>query len=253
MQPLYSVDHETRHSTNNAEVQHDTTESTENSPLLRFPEHQTPRNPLTTVIVSLLLLVLIAGVIIGIYLLVLQNASENVLPPVVVPLQLVSRSQWDQSNNTQANRNFFPYKLKEAIVVQTYTPECVNTETCVRLLQDMQANATASKNIMPYNFLISSNGQAYEALGWQMSSPMLTQKQSEVLVLAFIGNFSNVPPSKLQMQEAKIFFEESVSHQYMDTSYSILGKNVNDTPPFLCQSLKEFPEWRNEFLDNKKI
>lgn len=49
----------------------------ENTPLLhRFPQnHVANKNPITTVIVSLLLIVLIAGVIIGIYLLILQSNS----------------------------------------------------------------------------------------------------------------------------------------------------------------------------------
>lgn len=71
------TDHETRHNTNHTEEEPPTpVTSEENTPLLhRFPHAGSERNPVTTVIVSLLLVILIGGVIIGIYLLILQNDS----------------------------------------------------------------------------------------------------------------------------------------------------------------------------------
>lgn len=69
------TEHESRHNTNHTEEEN-VGISSENTPLLhRFPQQELQRNPLTTIIVSLLLMILIAGVIIGIYLLVLQNDS----------------------------------------------------------------------------------------------------------------------------------------------------------------------------------
>ena len=68
-------EHETRHNTNRAEEEN-VERPEENTPLLhRFPQTVPERSTLNTVIVSLLLIILIAGVFIGIYLLVLQNNS----------------------------------------------------------------------------------------------------------------------------------------------------------------------------------
>lgn len=63
---------------------------------------------------------------------------ENVLPPVELPLQLVSRSQWDSSDLSQAAQKSFPYRQRQVTVVQTGTEPCQSTETCTKLLQEMQ-------------------------------------------------------------------------------------------------------------------
>lgn len=248
MQPLYSVDHETRHNIN-----HDTEENVErpaeNTPLLRrFPQTIPERSTRTTVIVSLLLIILISGVIIGIYLLVLQNDSENVLPPVEMPLQLVSRSQWDPNSSQSALRSF-PYRLRAVTVVHTDTKQCSSTETCTNLLQDMQNNATEANSTLRYNFLISSNGQTYEGLGWLKCLPETQRNTPSGLLLAFIGNFTEIPPTRSQLQEAKNFFATSVSQQYLHPTYHIYGKNTKETPAPLIKSLKTFPQFSSEFSD----
>ncbi|XP_021192514.3 peptidoglycan-recognition protein SB2 isoform X1 [Helicoverpa armigera] len=248
--PLHNLNyHETRHNIN-----HDTEENVErpaeNTPLLhRFPQTIPERSTRTTVIVSLLLIILISGVIIGIYLLVLQNDSENVLPPVEMPLQLVSRSQWDPSNSSQSALRSFPYRLRAVTVVHTDTKQCSSTETCTNLLQDMQNNATEANSTLRYNFLISSNGQTYEGLGWLKCLPETQRNTPSGLLLAFIGNFTEIPPSRSQLQEAKNFFATSVSQQYLHPTYRIYGKNTNETPAPLIKSLKTFPQWSSEFSD----
>ncbi|KAJ8737791.1 hypothetical protein PYW08_000386 [Mythimna loreyi] len=252
MQPLYSVEHETRHNTNHAEEEN-VERPEENTPLLhRFPQVVTERTPLTMFIVSLLLIILSAGVIIGIYLLVIQNDSENVLPPVENPLQLVSRSQWDPSNEEQSALRSFPYRLRAVTVVHTGTNQCNSTETCTKLLLEVKSNATAANSTVGYNFLISSNGQTYEYLGWLKCIPQSTKTTTPTgLLLAFIGNFTETPPNTRQLETAKKFFAASESQQYLHPSYRLFGKNVNDTPPILGQSLKIFPQWSNEFSDKK--
>ncbi|KAJ8737019.1 hypothetical protein PYW07_000290 [Mythimna separata] len=252
MQPLYSVEHETRHNTNRAEEEN-VERPEEHTPLLhRFPQAVSERRTLTMVIVSLLLIVLIAGVIIGIYLLVIQNDSENVLPPIENPLQLVSRSQWDPSNEDQSALRSFPYRLRAVTVVHTGTDQCNSTETCTKLLLEMQSNATAANSTLRYNFLISSNGQTYEDLGWLKCIPQSTKTTTPTgLLLAFIGNFSETSPTTRQIQTAKNFFAASESQQYLHPSYRIYAKNMKDTPPNLAKSFKDFQQWSNEFSDKK--
>ncbi|CAB3225894.1 unnamed protein product [Arctia plantaginis] len=256
MQPLYTVDHESRHnSTNHTEEVRPV--ASEISPLIQQLPQFRPRNSSTLIIVTFLLIILITGVIIGIYLLVIQSDSENVLPPPVErPLQLVLRSQWDHGNGSLAQHiSLSPFKTNEVMVVQTNTDTCQTTESCIQLLQAMQVKASATKRIMPYNFLISSNGQTYEGLGWHRH-PAATGQPYKGLVLALIGNFSEVQPTPLQIQEAKKFFAMSVSQQYLDQFYRIVGNNVRDTPVHLSNILMKFPQWSNEFIDaninNKK-
>ncbi|CAD0194090.1 unnamed protein product [Chrysodeixis includens] len=237
------TDHETRNNANHNEEEPPAETATESTPLMhRFPVNEPVRSPLTTVIVSLLLIILIAGVIIGIYLLVLQNDSENVLPPVELPLQLVSRTQWDPSYQPQLMEKAYPYRLRAVTIVQTGTEQCQSTETCSKLLQDMIKSNTTANGDLPYNFMISSNGQTYEALGWRNVSP--NSRTSSGLLLAFIGNFTEAPPSRLQLEEAKHFFATSVSQQYLHPSYRVTGDNTTNTPAKLAKSLTAFPQWR---------
>lgn len=63
---------------------------------------------------------------------------ENILPPVERPLQLVSRSQWDTSDADQSALRSFPYRLRAVTVVQTGTERCNTTESCTKLLLEMQ-------------------------------------------------------------------------------------------------------------------
>lgn len=81
-------DHESR--TNSYRAQDDNDQGpVESSPLIhRFPASSIPRQrgPLAAAVISILLLILIAGVIIGIYLLVLQNASGK------LPLQRLRKN-----------------------------------------------------------------------------------------------------------------------------------------------------------------
>lgn len=64
-------------------------------------------------------------------------ATENVLPPVEEPLQLVSRIQWDRDKLSQTSSSL-PFKAKDVIVVQTNTRQCYNTKSCTKLLQEIQ-------------------------------------------------------------------------------------------------------------------
>ncbi|KAL0851980.1 hypothetical protein ABMA28_000254 [Loxostege sticticalis] len=245
-----NCDHESRHNSHRTEDIHDTRVA-EDTPLLhRFPPVPTTRrNPVTTIVVTLLLIILLSGIIIGIYLLILQSRSENVLPPVEeMPLQLVSRMQWDSERASPPVLGMSPRKAREVIVVQTDTEQCHSTESCTDLLHVMQ-NKTAEGANLPYNFLISSNGQTYEALGWRRQSSMFPQHSGSALVLAFIGNFTSTSPTQAQVAEANKFFAESVSRQYLHPSYTVIGKNTETYPGSLFSSLKQLPQWNTELSD----
>lgn len=87
------AEHETRHNTNRDEE--DNVERVEeNTPLLhRFPQAVSERSTLTTIIVSLLLIVLIAGVFIGIYLLVLQDESGECIIMYFISIKNITQQQ----------------------------------------------------------------------------------------------------------------------------------------------------------------
>ncbi|KAJ2954267.1 hypothetical protein O0L34_g2518 [Tuta absoluta] len=245
MQPLVSpVDHESRHNSYRAEDEV-RPRASEATPLLqRFPQPAAgpPRDRATTAVVALLLLVLIGGVIIGIYLLVVQNESENILPPVETPLRLVSSLQWSGAAQLEESSSF---AARHVLALQTDTPRCYATPQCARLLQQMQANSSQG---LQYNFLVSSDGETYEALGWRRPSPMFPEYAS-ALVLAFIGNFSSSAPSRAQMDEARDFIAESVSLGRLVPAYTLVGKTRQATPTQLFRALSKLPRWNQTLSD----
>ncbi|XP_049886299.1 peptidoglycan recognition protein 3 isoform X2 [Pectinophora gossypiella] len=238
MQPLISpIDHESRHNSYRAD---DEPHVSEQTPLLRFPrpDVEPATSTTTTVVVSMLLIILISGVVIGVYLLIVQSDSENILPPVETPLQLVSASQWNYNGRPMLSSS--PFKAHQVVVVQTDTEPCHSTDSCTQLLRNMQTYTTDGS--LPYNFLVSSNGQTFEALGWWQPSQMFPQHPG-AFVLAFIGNFTDAPPTPAQVDEAKNFFAESLSLQHLEPSYSIVGKSTKYTPKYLFKSLSSLPQW----------
>jgi hypothetical protein len=62
--------------------------------------------------------------------------SENVLPPVDMPLQLVSHRQWDLG--ATPNLTLSPRHANQVIVVQTDSEQCHSTATCSQLLLKLQ-------------------------------------------------------------------------------------------------------------------
>ncbi|RVE51043.1 hypothetical protein evm_004334 [Chilo suppressalis] len=250
MQPLISpINHESRHSSYHLNEEAEEPSAAEDTPLLqRFPPLlRTPSSPLTTFIVTFLLIILVSGVVIGIYLLILQNKAENVLPPVEMPLQYVSRLQWDGGASPVLSMS--PHKASKVIVVHTDSDTCYTVDTCSQLLRSMENQTDGSQIPLPYNFLISSNGQMYEALGWRRVSPLFPQHSSSALILAFIGDFSKSPPAPAQLAEANNFFAESISRQHLSPSYIIFGRKTKQLPKYLYSSMQTLPQWRNDLTD----
>ncbi|CAK1588648.1 unnamed protein product [Parnassius mnemosyne] len=248
MQPLISpIDHESRTSSYRAEDEPRTSEAT---PLLqRFPRNpgQEEQRYRTTMVVTLLFLVLFAGIVIGTYLLVIQSRSENVLPPVEPSVLMVSRFQWDKTSPIQTTQQSST-KASQVIVVETGTRQCYGASDCAKLLNMMQATNVSS---LPYNFMISSDGQTFEALGWRRQSPLFPQYSADALVLAFIGNFTQEAPKQAQILEAKNFLAEALSQERLQPRFVVIGRTVNEFPKSLFLALSNLPQWNKELSDIK--
>ncbi|CAG5009063.1 unnamed protein product [Parnassius apollo] len=107
--------------------------------------------------------------------------TENVLPPVL----MVSRFQWDKIKQIQTFAQRPSTNASQVIVVEMGTRQCYGTSDCAKLLNAIQATNTSDK---PYYFMISSDGETFDALGWRRRSPLFPQYSADALVLAFIGN-----------------------------------------------------------------
>ncbi|CAG5007980.1 unnamed protein product [Parnassius apollo] len=102
--------------------------------------------------------------------------TENVLPPVEPPVLMVSRFQWDEINQIQTFAQRPSTNASQVIVVETGTRQYYGTSDCAKLLNAIQATNTSG---MPYNFMISSDGETFEALGWRRRSPLFPQYSAD--------------------------------------------------------------------------
>ncbi|XP_045509419.1 peptidoglycan-recognition protein SA-like isoform X1 [Colias croceus] len=228
MQPLISpVDHETRRSSFQRDEESQARPS-EDTPLInRFPDNHRirQRNLVTIITVGFLLSILLAGIVIGIYLLILQNNSENILPPIDDTLQVLEVPQFGESLSLQ--------ELTEAtrvLVTHTYTRQCDVTAECLQLINEIQM---ANNKEMAYNFLVSSNGSLFQGLGWKqyMDNPPST------LIVAFIGNFTDVSPPQPQINAFNDFLAKSVRLHFLSSNYTLIGRNTKNIPTKLFDSL----------------
>ncbi|XP_039764178.1 peptidoglycan recognition protein 4-like isoform X2 [Pararge aegeria] len=217
--------------------------ATEETPLLQtVPRQQYRRNVGAFIVVGLLLVILLGGFAIGVYLLVLQNNAENILPPVEeMPIRHVNGSEWDQSDLLVLSTQ--PFHAETVIIEQTDTRECENLNSCVLLLREIKATFGVN-NSLPYNFLVSSDGTAYEGLGWSQLSPLYPELSP--LVLTFLGNFTRVPPPIEQVFMAKSLIAASLSKDFLNKNFTIIGKRTKEVPKYLFEQFKDFPRWKEE-------
>ncbi|XP_022121536.2 peptidoglycan-recognition protein SB2 [Pieris rapae] len=228
MQPLISpVDHETRRSSFQRAEEDRVFEDT---PLInRFPNsHRRERYLSTIITVGFLLGILLAGFIIGVYLLILQSNSDNILPPVEDPIPLLSRGL----------EAFPPFEAQNVVVLQTDTRQCVNRTDCIDLLTN---DSQMANQTLLYNYLVSSNGLVFEALGWKKST---LYAELSPLVVAFIGNFEVVAPSILQIAAAKNVITNAVVKNRLKPTFIIIGKTMKYPPNKLFEALSKLPQWR---------
>lgn len=218
MQPLISpVDHESRYGSYHAED-----DESEETPLLpRFPRNDERIKLLTIMAVSMMGIFLMCGLSIGVYLLITEDDSDNMLPPVEIPPLFVPRSEWDAMSPNFSKPE--PVFLAKSVVVdQTDTRFCSDTESCIELMTDLEDNINENKTL-PYNFMISSDGHIYEYLGWEHPSQLYPKLHC--LAIAFIGSFAYEMPSDKQIQSAGNILTASVSNGYLNRNFTFIIKN----------------------------
>ncbi|XP_050683320.1 peptidoglycan recognition protein 4-like isoform X5 [Leptidea sinapis] len=214
------------------------TETYEQTPLLGLTNlGSSPQTSATILAVGTLITILLLGLVIGVYLLVVQSDSENVLPPID-PLDIVPVTEWyikDISPSTNKSEEV----TEAVIVVATGTEECNTVVQCSQLIQELQVNNTK----LSYNFLVSSTGVVLEAFGWQRS-PVFSELS--VLVIACIGNFNQSAPTHIQVESVARLAAYAVSSGHLVPGYSVLVGTGMPQPPRLLQRLLLLPTWKNK-------
>ncbi|XP_072930568.1 peptidoglycan-recognition protein SA-like isoform X2 [Epargyreus clarus] len=221
---------------------------TEATPLVRFPESNQPTwRVRSRFAFGVLIGMLILGSLIGIYLLYLQSRADNILPPVETPLLLVSREQWCDLPVCRPALAETNMPARYVVVIQTGTTTCNDVFVCTELLKNMQEKYG---ELLPYNFMVSSNGMTFEGLGWATPSPMYPGLSA--IVVAFIGNFTKEIPSTSQLEEAFNLFDFSTTYGHLNRDFTIIGKSTSpdNVPIYLFDSLQNLTQWDRVLSDD---
>ncbi|XP_069364824.1 peptidoglycan-recognition protein SA-like isoform X2 [Maniola hyperantus] len=213
--------------------------ATEETPLLDPPSNEPSVNnqhigiavvDYTTIV--LLVVALLGGISIGIYLLVLQYNQDHTLPPVEdFPALQINKSLVHQPGEAGIVKE--PFHAETVIIEQTGTGECFSLESCVPVLREIKEKF-GSNDSLPYNFLVASDGTAYEGLGWSKLSPL--NSDLKPLFLAFIGNFVKEAPTFEQIAMTKTLITDFLEKNLLAKNYTVKGN--------LFDKFKDVPQWK---------
>ncbi|KAG5672122.1 hypothetical protein PVAND_002277 [Polypedilum vanderplanki] len=120
----------------------------------------------------------------------------------ILSLFLISRKEWNANPPKSVIPNL-SNPIKRVIVTHTEGISCDNEEYCKAVVKQIQITNENLDDI-PYNFLIGADGRVYEGRGFEFQGECTTnlyatEYNSIGICVAFIGNFSTISPSFIQL------------------------------------------------------
>ncbi|XP_062543871.1 peptidoglycan-recognition protein 3-like isoform X2 [Armigeres subalbatus] len=195
-----------------------------------------------------LLLFLLFGIIIAVYLLLLQVPSPW---PVSHPFYLVERNVWWEE--TTAKFELSPlekHATQNVIILHTRSEPCHDQATCIQLVQKLQNDAwNQNGSHIPYNFLIGGDGKTYEGRGWKSQHGFLSfPGLNDTIVVGMIGTFNDQRPNLVMYAETKALLTESIRRFSLVPSYRLHGvidnSILDNDAAGLYAELKEWRHWK---------
>ncbi|XP_058974366.1 peptidoglycan-recognition protein LF-like isoform X1 [Musca domestica] len=164
-------------------------------------------------------LLLIFGLGIAIYLLIIESR----FPLITFSLDLVHHDVWSLKQLPMGHR-LSSNDVDSVVITQTGSQRCDNIHQCIPLLQQLQEeHSQRVREELPYNFLIGNEGVAFDVRGWNHESGLQDVDKPHTLVIGFIGNFDNSPPSLGLLHTLRCLLIESVKRRKLQKSYQVIG------------------------------
>ncbi|XP_017138530.1 peptidoglycan-recognition protein LD isoform X1 [Drosophila miranda] len=161
-----------------------------------------------------LLVMCVSALGLAVYLLWRQTQ----LPGLGYRLSLIEHDIWsDMDLHCQGSRLLDPFAVVSVYFTHTSSAAC--SDDCLELLHRLQQKHRLEE--LPYNFLITGDCQAFEARGWQYESHFAELPQATSLVVAFVGDFSQRPPSDCQLATAQALLLESLKRRRLHPEYNL--------------------------------
>lgn len=201
----------------------------------------------TTALLGILTLIafLLLGVIIAVYLLMLQVPRPW---PVSHPFYMVERNVWWNHPAAIELSPLDKFATQNVIVLHTRSEPCTDQATCIQLVQKLQNDAwTQNGTHIPYNFLIGGDGKTYEGRGWksQHGFPNLPGF-NDTIVVGIIGTYHDRRPDNVLLAETKALLTESIRRFSLSPHYRLYGVIDSSMPDNDAKALySEVKEWRH--------
>ncbi|XP_034133908.1 peptidoglycan-recognition protein LD isoform X2 [Drosophila guanche] len=160
---------------------------------------------------------------------------QTQLPGLGYRLSLIGHDIWSDRAMIGKGKLLDPLAVVSVYFTHTESEGC--TEDCLELLHRLQQQRPEE---LPYNFLIAGDCQAFEARGWQYESNYEELPQATSLVVAFVGNFSQRPPSVCQLQTAQALLLESLKRRRIQPEYIL---HVVGQAEAVQQQLQRWPRY----------
>lgn len=194
-----------------------------------------------------LVLFLLVGIIIAVYLLLLQVPRPW---PVSHPFYLVERQMWWPYSEPLQAPPLNKFSVLNVILLHTRSEPCRDQSGCTEYVKQVQNDTWTRTGVhIPYNFLVGGDGKTYEGRGWkaQHGFPELPGR-NDTIVVGIIGTYNDRRPEAVMYAEVKALLTESIRRFYLAPSYKLYGV-VNGSQPendgkALYVELQHFKHWR---------
>ncbi|XP_071640445.1 uncharacterized protein [Temnothorax longispinosus] len=170
--------------------------------------------------------------------------------------RIVERDEWGAH---QPSRPLIKIKLPVPYVIIGRSPShfCTTQSECTTKVRFIQVSYLKSKfEDIGYNFLVGGDGLAYVGRNWDYVGEHTCDLNDRSIGISFIGNFSSVVPSKLQLRAARKIIELGVKAGKITPDYKLLDSYnlycltvYKVTGDALYNEIIKWPHWSSEIPD----
>nr|XP_023013199.1 peptidoglycan-recognition protein LE-like isoform X1 [Leptinotarsa decemlineata] len=165
---------------------------------------------------------------------------------------VVSRTNW-LAQPALGEKEFLQEPVKYVIIGHTATEEGFNhaeNTLLIRLIQTFHIESRKWKDIA-YNFLIGSDGLAYEGRGWGVIGAHTRGFNSKAIGISFIGCFLDHLPPNAALEKARDLIAYGVKRGSIDEDYILLGHcqccGVESPGKKLFEEIQTWGHWDGSF------
>lgn len=148
---------------------------------------------------------------------------------------MIRREEWGALPPTK--RPFqMPPRVDYVVVHHSgdYADQCWSIDQCRQRLRQMQVYYQREKNFpdVPWNFLISNNGDVFEGVGWDTQGYHTESWNDRSIGIAFIGDYDRDTPSPRALRAFIHLLDCGVEQRVLDSYYRVQAHR--DMKPTSC-------------------